>query len=216
MFDFDSEGRLSFLASYGPGGPGSGSVSGEDTAARLEWFRTERLPSWLSHFEHCLSAAPGNGAAFFFSLRLTYADLAVFHALCEAAEQFPEHYHSIVPQIPLLTAFVARIKLVPGIARYLSSGRKPLHRNEVSEPEPPAPQQQRPVRAPRSLVLGLPLLQAAAIVADAAAAAAEPPSGLPTRRRRRTPTAKAAEQESPRESSSSSNRKFRASEVHSI
>jgi len=183
---------------------------------RLEWFRTERLATWLTHFEHCLCCAPGNGAAFFFSLRLTYADVAVFHALSEAAEQFPEHFQANEAQVPQLIAFMARMKQLPGIARYLTSGRQPLHRSDVSDaPEPPAP---RPVRAPRSLVLGLPLLQAAAIVADAAAAAEPPPSGLPARRRRRNPNAQSADQESLQKgpSSSSSTRKSRAVHVQSI
>jgi len=78
------------------------------------------LPFWLSHFEHCLAVSTDNGATYFFG-RLTYVDVAVFHALNSSEAQFPEEYAAL--SIPLLKAFQIRMRELPAISSYLASGR---------------------------------------------------------------------------------------------
>mmetsp|Transcript_11025 Transcript_11025/g.14339 ORF Transcript_11025/g.14339 Transcript_11025/m.14339 type:complete len:321 (+) Transcript_11025:49-1011(+) len=84
---------------------------------RTTHFVTQRLPSFLAHFEHCLSVAQDK--AFLFSARLTYCDVVVLHALITTEMLFPEEF-SAMP-IPLLAAFKTRMEALDRVHTFLSS-----------------------------------------------------------------------------------------------
>jgi hypothetical protein len=50
-------------------------------------------------------------------------DLAMFHVLRATEFQFPEAWKDILPKIPLLKAFMERIRNRPNIQQYLESDR---------------------------------------------------------------------------------------------
>jgi glutathione S-transferase len=118
--DFVGEGRLAFHAIKPTGGY---LTQKEETQPRVEWFKTERLPFWLNHFEHCLSKAQDGGSSFFFEGKMTYADIAVFHALNATEAQFPELWGDLKSTIPKLVAFQSRMAEIPNIKAYLASDR---------------------------------------------------------------------------------------------
>jgi len=119
MADFLADGRLSFhpVEPYG-----TYYKQIEEAKVSVEKFSKTRLPRFLSHFEALL--AHNSNGQFAVGSTLTYADIALFHALCATESQFNEAYISIVKTCPHLVAFKDRIASRPNIAAYLSSDKR--------------------------------------------------------------------------------------------
>lgn len=120
VMDFVAEGRLAFHA-INPVGPYK--EQAEETQSRVDWFKRERLVSWLSHFENILSKTADVGETYFFGGKLTYVDLAVFHGVCATEAQFSDIWEKVSAGIPLLVAHKKRIPSLPNIEAYLQSDR---------------------------------------------------------------------------------------------
>lgn len=93
----------------------------EETEPFVQYYKTKRLPKWLTFFEAALQRNY-DGRAFFIGQELSYVDLCVFHVLDGIAFQCPEEWAAA--QVPLLKVFHERIANLPAIARYLKSDRR--------------------------------------------------------------------------------------------
>lgn len=115
--DFVAEGRLAFHA-VDP--TGSYKTQAAETQPAIDRFAAKRLPRWIDHLEHCLTAA-ADGSGYFFGGALSYADIAVFHAVDAARSQFAAAFAEL--QCPALKAHHQKIEALPRIAAYRASAR---------------------------------------------------------------------------------------------
>jgi glutathione S-transferase len=99
----------------------------EEVKPTVEWFAKERLPDLLWYLNEVLkheATIPGRAGEYFVGNRLTYVDIAVFHAVEAAASQFATRFAQLVGDLPLLIAHRHRIAALPRIAAYLASTRR--------------------------------------------------------------------------------------------
>eukprot|EP01102_Stenamoeba_stenopodia_P007443 TRINITY_DN2082_c0_g3_i1.p1 TRINITY_DN2082_c0_g3~~TRINITY_DN2082_c0_g3_i1.p1 ORF type:complete len:265 (+),score=57.66 TRINITY_DN2082_c0_g3_i1:26-796(+) len=130
--DFITEGRLvfhpkCFTASY--------YEQVEEAKPYIAWFEDQRLGKFLNHFEKLLSHNNKSNSSHLFVIgdSLTYVDIALFHVLDAAQNQFPEAFERVVSGSTNATSnqpltnvrlFAKQIRELPRIAAYFASDRR--------------------------------------------------------------------------------------------
>ncbi|MGZ3456939.1 MAG: glutathione S-transferase C-terminal domain-containing protein, partial [Archangium sp.] len=87
-------------------------------------FRRERMPKFLTYFEHVLRSNPRGSGQHLLGDGFTYVELSVFQLLEGLDYAFPKAFKRLTPRIPGLMALRARIAARPRIAAYLRSERR--------------------------------------------------------------------------------------------
>lgn len=117
--DYIAQGRLCFHTN--PDKTMSYYLQVRETQPHFEYFRTTRMPRFLKCFEKSL-AFNNQGAGFFVGSKVSFCDIAMFHALWITSQQCPEAFEAC--EVPLLKAFMTRIAELPNIKAYLASDRR--------------------------------------------------------------------------------------------
>ncbi len=123
--DLITEGRLVFHSKHFTD---SYYTQVEEVKPTVAWFSKERLPDFLWYLNELLKheAASGRNSGYFVSDRLTFVDIAAFHAVEASASQFPERYKALVSDVPLLEQHRQKMAALPRLANYLVSPRRGL------------------------------------------------------------------------------------------
>lgn len=120
--DFITEGRLvfhpkCFTASY--------YEQVEEAKPYIAWFEEQRIGKFLNHFEKLLKHNESkNTSGYVIGDSLTYVDVAVYHVLNAAENQFPTAFKRIVDETTHLRPYMKRIRELPNVAAYLASDRR--------------------------------------------------------------------------------------------
>ena len=111
--DFVAEGRLVF---HSKGFTQSYSEQKDDEKETVAWFENDRMGQFLKYLEKTfIYNAKSNPQGYFIGSSLTYVDIAVYHALDAAENQFPAKFASLAQEIPNLVSFKSRISSIPNI-----------------------------------------------------------------------------------------------------
>jgi len=95
----------------------------QEARRRSKYFRTERIPKFLSYFEQALSAG-GKRRPYLAGTTRTYADLSMFQLLAGLRYAFPRTMEKLEPDCPGLVGLHDRIAKRPNITAYLASSRR--------------------------------------------------------------------------------------------
>jgi len=121
--DFIAEGRLvfhpkCFIASY--------YEQIEESKPYVAWFEDQRLGKFLNHFEKLLNynETRFRSSGFVVGNELTYADIALFHVLDAAQNQFPQAFEKVISATTHLRPFMTKIRELPRVSAYLASDRR--------------------------------------------------------------------------------------------
>ena len=114
-----------------------------EAVRRSKAFARERIPKFLSYFEHVLEKNPKSPGAHLCGGALSYVDLSMFQLLSGLQHAFPNALARIASKIPRLLALKDAVAERPRIAAYLASGRRlPFNEQGIfrnySELDPPA------------------------------------------------------------------------------
>jgi glutathione S-transferase len=90
---------------------------------RAKHFREERIPKFLSWFEHILTQNP-EGAEYLAGNGVSYADLSLFQLAEGLLYAFPRRTNTILAEVPRVAALHQMIAHRPRIRAYLNSGRR--------------------------------------------------------------------------------------------
>jgi glutathione S-transferase len=94
----------------------------KDAAARAaESFRAQRMPKFLSYFEHATQAKHGDWIA---GAHWSPIDTSLFQLVAGLRYMFPRRMATLEPDLPGLTALHDGVAALPGIAAYLASERR--------------------------------------------------------------------------------------------
>jgi glutathione S-transferase len=94
-----------------------------EATRRAADFLRNRLPKFLSYFEHLLVRNPA-GDQHLVGARLSYADLSMFQVIEGAQYAFPRSMKALSGRYPRLMALTERVRHRPRIAAYLGSPRR--------------------------------------------------------------------------------------------
>jgi glutathione S-transferase len=83
-------------------------------------FRAERMPGYLGYFERLL----GEGGPWLLGAAWRYPDLSLFQLVEGLDYAFPKRMAAMAADLPQVLALRDRVRALPGIARYLASGRR--------------------------------------------------------------------------------------------
>ena len=120
--DFVAEGRLVFHSKKFTAGYAE---QAEDVKPTVAWFESERLHQFLSYLEKVLKYnANLHAGGFAIGQKLTYVDIAIFHAVDAAENQFAAKFAEIRSEFPHVTAHKSMVASLPNIAAYLASDRR--------------------------------------------------------------------------------------------
>jgi glutathione S-transferase len=86
-----------------------------------EAYRERRMPKYLTYFETVLGQ---NGGAWLTGARWSYADLSLFQLVEGLAYAFPRRTATLAAGIPAVLALRDRVREMPELAAYFSSGRR--------------------------------------------------------------------------------------------
>jgi hypothetical protein len=104
----------------------------ERNVTKNEGVIDNSVSSWLDHFEHCLRVTADGAMSYFFSARLTYCDVVIFHAINLIERTCPSEWADAQPTIPLLVDFWNRMLGLQGISKNTS----PIEGPESIEAQP--------------------------------------------------------------------------------
>jgi glutathione S-transferase len=94
-----------------------------ESKRRAEWFRTERIPRFLTWFETIITRN-GKAGKHLVGGRLTYADLSLFQMIEGLRYAFPKTMQRVEDQYPKAMALHDLVEKRPRIRAYLDSGRR--------------------------------------------------------------------------------------------
>jgi glutathione S-transferase len=94
----------------------------KEAKARSRVFIEQRIPKFMSYFEHVLSDNPKQ-PAHVLGGSLTYVDLSLFQVIEGLRYAFPKAMNAEEMHYPALIALRDRVEARPNIARYLASNR---------------------------------------------------------------------------------------------
>lgn len=94
----------------------------EPAKRRAAFFRSERLPKFLDHFERALET--GAAEPYLVGDELSYVDLSMFQMLRGLEYAFPNAFDACTDDFPRLIDLAERVENRPNIAAYLDSDRR--------------------------------------------------------------------------------------------
>ena len=89
---------------------------------RARYFREDRLPKFLGHFEGLLER--DGGRQWLVGDAMSYADLSLFQLLCGLEHAFPKAYARTRGSAPRTVGLAERVAAVESVAEYLASPRR--------------------------------------------------------------------------------------------
>ena len=92
-----------------------------EAARAAKGFREQRMPKFLGYFERATQANDGDWIA---GARWSPIDTSLFQLIEGLRYMFPRRMATLAPDLPGLTALHDRVAALPGIAAYLTSGRR--------------------------------------------------------------------------------------------
>lgn len=96
----------------------------DEAKRRAVNFVDQRMPKFMSYFEHVLEANQASRSRFMVGKGLSYVDLAMFQVLAGLRFAFPNAVARLAPSIVLVSALADSIVERPRIAAYLASERR--------------------------------------------------------------------------------------------